>query len=434
MTSKSKARRRLFAALLILFVLLFAAIALEVGSSLILAGRFHRSGDGRAAAVQKVLDELPAVATRRTETAGKAQDQRLNLGREPHPFFGFTTTRNLPGVNNLGFYTSYKYPYIRKSGDFVVGIFGGSVAQQLASDVAAMNSLKARLLADLQTKRSDVQRVVVLNMALPGWRQPQQFNALHYFLRTIDLAVTLDGLNEVVGLQTNLDRNYPIDYPNPEVWLPLARSALKPDDVRTAAEIIGAQDSIRDWTDRLTTGVAGHSRLAHLCWQLMVNRRMVKIDALRKSLETSQWQDYDTTPTDEKGYATSITSYFDLYESSIRAAAAEAASQGKASVHFIQPNQYVPGTKPLSQDEQQLYVTNKYYSTTVSRYYPRLQEMAKRLNQNGLEVYDLSDTFAATGETLYRDDCCHVNAQGNLLLAAAIVKNLGIAGKAPVSH
>lgn len=419
-------------AILLVISGIVAALTLELGATVILKTRFQRQRSDMPLAVQKVLDELPQATATKDAKAPEGQDRRLNLGREPHPFFGFTTNRSHPGVNNLGFYSRHKYPYQREPGDFVVGIFGGSVAQQLASEVDAAKVLEKALmpLADSRGKS----RVVILSMALPGWRQPQQFHAFHYFLRSIDVAITLDGLNEVVGIQTNLDRNYPVDYPNPEVWLPLSRSVMTPADVRTASEIMTRQDSVRAWTGRLASGLPGKSAFLHVCWQIFVGKNMLAIDQLRQDMASSQWQSYDTTPTDDEGYDAVKESYFELYAASVRSAQREAADQGKIAYHFIQPNQYDDGSKPLSDEERRLYTSNKYYRLSVSRYYPRLREMVKDLRATGVETYDLTQAFARSGETLYNDDCCHLNEQGNVILARAIAARFEVRSIAAPSH
>lgn len=421
--------RRAFALLALLFSLAGVLLVLEVGSAVILQVKFHRGAEERQLAVQRVLDELPQQ--RRDGAAAQGSDRRLNLGREVHPFFGFTTTRNFPGVNNLGFYSHDSYPYHRDRDELVVGVFGGSVAQQLASDAGVREDWQKSLLP-LATARGRA-RVKILSMALPGWRQPQQFLALHYFLDSIDVAVTLDGINEVTGIATNLDRNYPVDYPNPEVWLPLTKGTTRAEDVRAAAEILSRQDGLRDLTEVLTGSLLGKSALAHLVWQVSTSRQLKRIDGLRQAMASSQWQDYDTTPGDEEGAQALTDGYFGLYERSIRTASSEAKAQGKLSFHFIQPNQYDPGSKPLSEVENREFLANHYYATVVPRYYPRLRKMVSQLRDDGIAAFDMTSAFAASKDTLYRDDCCHLNEQGNLILARSMAVFM-LATGAKVSH
>lgn len=193
------------------------------------------------------------------------------------------------------------------------------------------------------------------------------------------------------------------------------------------------QDRVRSATAWLTKGVLAHSAAAHLTWTLLVNRDLNRIDGLRKSLAASSWQDYDTTPNGDEETERVKDSYFDLYAESIMAASFEARRHDKVSVHFIQPNQYLEGTKPLSADEKELYLANKYYGMAVTRYYPRLAEMTAQLRTEGALAYDLSGAFAGQAETLYRDDCCHLNARGNFLLAKAMVPFL-LASGGTTSH
>jgi hypothetical protein len=97
-----------------------------------------------------------------------------------------------------------------------------------------------------------------------------------------------------------------------------------------------------------------------------------------------------------------------------------ARARGFAYLHVLQPNQYVPGTKPLTDEERRVAVGDSTYPyrLPIERHYAALQF-------NGLAVrntLDLRDLFRANRETLYRDLCCHLNNRGVDLLARAIVR------------
>jgi hypothetical protein len=46
------------------------------------------------------------------------------------------------------------------------------------------------------------------------------------------------------------------------------------------------------------------------------------------------------------------------------------------------------------------------------------------LQDAGIDFHDLSQLFAEHGETLYIDNCCHFNGDGNELLARVIAQAL----------
>ena len=89
--------------------------------------------------------------------------------------------------------------------------------------------------------------------------------------------------------------------------------------------------------------------------------------------------------------------------------------------HFLQPNQYVPDSKPLSAEEvADAWRANHPYRTPALEGYPRLVRYGRRLRRNGIAFHDLTGIFRERPETLYRDTCCHLNQAGNTLLAEAI--------------
>jgi hypothetical protein len=48
--------------------------------------------------------------------------------------------------------------------------------------------------------------------------------------------------------------------------------------------------------------------------------------------------------------------------------------------------------------------------------------MGANLRNAGLSFEDLTAVFADVGEEIYNESCCHVNKEGNALLARAIAK------------
>ena len=94
-----------------------------------------------------------------------------------------------------------------------------------------------------------------------------------------------------------------------------------------------------------------------------------------------------------------------------------------AYFHFLQPNQYVAGSKPLSAAELDgAYDPKHFYGRWVPSGYPRLQAAAPALVEQGVRFHDLTTLFEGLEETLYVDDCCHVNERGNELIAREIAR------------
>jgi hypothetical protein len=102
-----------------------------------------------------------------------------------------------------------------------------------------------------------------------------------------------------------------------------------------------------------------------------------------------------------------------------------AIARGIAYAHFLQPNQYVPGSKPLSADERRSgFKEGHPYQAPVVEGWPHLAAAGEELRESGVAFHDLTGLFADHRETLYLDECCHFNPRGNELLGEAIGRAL----------
>ena len=96
---------------------------------------------------------------------------------------------------------------------------------------------------------------------------------------------------------------------------------------------------------------------------------------------------------------------------------------GAEYYHFLQPNQYVPDSKPLSPEEREIaWSLAAPEKPLVEQGYPLLQEFNRDLPRQGINYFDLTGIFADQPETLYKDTCCHLNEPGNELLAAEMAR------------
>ena len=93
--------------------------------------------------------------------------------------------------------------------------------------------------------------------------------------------------------------------------------------------------------------------------------------------------------------------------------------------HFLQPNQYVAGSKPMGKEERLVALRDKHpYRQPVERGYSCLIEAGKDLVEEGVSFHDLTKVFSSIDEPLYVDACCHVNQEGNSVLARAIGESI----------
>jgi hypothetical protein len=353
-------------------------------------------------------------------------------GQVLHPFIGATydpqvaTTMSAAGyparVNELGF--AYPTPAIqkRRPGRLLIGVTGGSVAWEFQY---AGGPLLKTLLRESPRFR-DVE-IELIGMAFQGGKQPQQLASLEYVLALggeFDVVVNLDGYNEA-ALATDVYRHgshpiYPVSWnhqlhaiPDPARFADEFRYWEIRADRRRLAE------SVRDsWLRR--------SALVNIVWKLR-----------DKSLAAEEAEAYSRAlqervrdragfqragppvvfPDDDALYDALVA----IWSASSRQMHHAAGGCGAVYVHCLQPNQYDPGAKPFSPEERaNAYNSQSRYRPAIEACYPRLRAAGARLQTEGIRFHDLSRLFEGRSETLFSDDCCHLNQAANDLLARSI--------------
>ena len=196
---------------------------------------------------------------------------RLFLGEAVHPYFGFT---HRPGVafdipeplrrgttiparlqtNNFGFVSPHDYPFRKTRDDqFIVGIFGGSVALWFCQIGAPRLVEQMKQHAFFSGKE-----IVPLCFSHEGYKQPQEAVVLAYFLsigQPFDLVVNIDGFNDVALGSLNNERGLDFSMPSVQHLDPLInvvnQSTLTPDKLETLAGIFRDRRTLLDLTDRI---------------------------------------------------------------------------------------------------------------------------------------------------------------------------------------
>jgi len=269
--------------------------------------------------------------------------------------------------------------------------------------------------------------VDVVNLAHGGYKQPQQLIAVEYVGMLggeFDAVIDLDGFNEVALVGENLPQvpaYYPrawarlLDAPSREQQLRIGRLAFLPEQRRE----IASGGALLRW-----------SALAQLWWLVGDRRLEQQIGALAAAVEhAAATPSYGITGPgtgglDENGARAQMA---DVWEQCSLDLHAVCARRGIAYFHFLQPNQYVPGSKPIGADEASIAVHEANpYRSAVQEGYPLLQARAAALRAGGVRFVDLTGMFRDHPEPLYVDDCCHVNRAGYVLMArriAASVRN-----------
>jgi lysophospholipase L1-like esterase len=102
-----------------------------------------------------------------------------------------------------------------------------------------------------------------------------------------------------------------------------------------------------------------------------------------------------------------------------------ATAHGARYFHFLQPNQYVEGSKPMTPEEHTIAVTERgEYAKFALDGYPALIEAGAELREEGVNFFDLTQVFSNNREVLYRDLCCHLNERGYDLITEAVADRI----------
>ncbi|MDB4538609.1 hypothetical protein N9226_00620 [bacterium] len=305
--------------------------------------------------------------------------------------------------------------------DLMVAIAGGSVSQEFALGGGA--EALGELLSSLPQFEGRNVRFVALGGG--GVKQPQQLFALEWLLvqgAQLDLLINIDGFNEVALHELENEHNgvAPI---YPRNWR-LRTSRLD------LAEIIGERAYVQRKRRELASGLLASplrfSQVRQLIWiarDRNLRHSSRALDEALESFEANGVDDFVSQGPREPGSSedTRRASMVALWRRSSLLLDQACKANGIEYYHFLQPNQYVVGSKPLSEEEARVAISTELsYGSFVPEAYPLLQSAGDELSGTGVRFHDLTLVYEDRPESIYVDDCCHVNRLGNQILAEAI--------------
>jgi hypothetical protein len=345
-----------------------------------------------------------------------------------HPYFGFVADphQNNPGlhVSDFGFlFSDTASPILKRSpGKMIVGLFGGSFSKLC---YFSMKSALERHSAELGRE------IVIINFATDGYKQPQQLMILNYLLALgaqFDLVINVDGFNEVsLPPAENIPNNVNPFYPRK--WDRRTATAINPSILR----LIGSVE--------MTRAIKGNSaqflkRLhlyasptAFLFWQYRDHKLAREIYETTQKIiaEGAQSQSY-TMRGPAFAFHDDDELYHELAEVWKRSSSQMKSlcdANGAKYFHFLQPNQYVAGSKPMNEEERrQALNPESRFAAGAIKGYPFLVKAGHDLQETGVKFTDLTMIFSDRQELLYIDDCCHTNREGTDIVAARIYETI----------
>ncbi|REJ84942.1 MAG: hypothetical protein DWQ36_18820 [Acidobacteria bacterium] len=324
----------------------------------------------------------------------------------------------------LGFPDNRQPLIQRRSADkLLVGVFGGSVANIFVDTVGERF---ADQLAGLDAYRG--RDVSVLSLAAGGYKQPQQLMALNYLLALggeLDLVIVIDGFNEV-ALPPHELVPHGVSPVYPRSWRTLV-AERDPTLLRATGELLVVRRRRQQRALRWSAPLLGQSLFAGSLWASLDRRDGRRLAELETSLRDASLivESRQMLGPPLPSGVDPVAAMVDVWARSSLQMSSLCEGLGIAYLHVLQPNQYVPGSKPLSDTERRTaFLADHAYRPGVLAGYPLLRRAGAELSQRGVAFLDATDLFSDAAQTLYVDDCCHFNPEGNTLLADAIVDSL----------
>jgi hypothetical protein len=337
-----------------------------------------------------------------------------------HPFLGYFA--NLSGEPAKEPLLGLPRRDVTRSPDrFIVGILGGSFA-------GGVYVHAGRVLADRLRERTG-REVSLVQLALAGYKQPQQLMLLAYLLSLgaeFDAVLNIDGFNEVVlGPSENAPKGVFPAYPRN--WYYLTGQINDAEGLAKISRLADRREQRLRWARLFAKTRLTFSNLALVLWRagdVLLARSFAAIN-----------QELAETTVKAKGGYEVTGPQADLAEDQMFAVLARVWRNGSLEMrslcegfgtgyyHFLQPNQYVEGSKPMQDDERAIAMSPRHpYAQSARKGYPYLIEYGKALPRAGVNFHDLTPIFAGNSAPLYKDDCCHLNDAGYRIVAERIAE------------
>jgi hypothetical protein len=350
-----------------------------------------------------------------------------------HPYLGWVHNPQNPGqenvgarktpVNHLGFRDDGESVYRRADDVFIVGIAGGSVAFQFSW--AAEELLKKRLAEHLRVRG---RRIQFVRLALSGYKQPQQLMAYSY-LTTLgaefDLIINIDGFNETaLGIRENAEADTALAYPRS--WHARAIMIVDPRKSADTARLLELRGKRQKMAQNIVASSFRWSPLINFIWHLRDRNAHNELADLGLEVSRSRRSSFihhgPANPASEEAVQDEA---IEIWRRCSRTMHQLCQANGTLYLHVLQPNQYVPGSKPLSEFEKEKCIDpSGPIGMTVETLFPRLIKSGLEMKADGLAFSDQTQVFSAVKESLYVDPWCHFNEEGNRLLCEALVPEI----------
>jgi hypothetical protein len=328
-------------------------------------------------------------------------------------------------ANSLGTWSERPFPDASAPGEFVVAVFGSSVASWLATQAADL--LRARLREHAEFRNTSI---VVLNFAIHGGKQPQQLAVLNYALslgQRIDVAVNIDGINELLWAHYN-HTVHAVDFSYPSIHLLSPLKQLTAGGEAGAAGLMALADSLRARERAERFAALGRrlkfAPLTSACSALERLMRTRATELLSRAAEARTDPATDPMPFPESPAGTTQRSFGTFWQHCSRQFHLICKAHGIAYLHVLQPTPYTAGRRASGKEQLFLEPEGASAQLLVEKY-PELVQLAAQLRRDGIAVAEADHLFARVAETVFSDHWGHLNRRGNEVLAELVARECG---------
>ena len=353
--------------------------------------------------------------------------ERLFSGSVPHPYFAFRyngssynkTSYGVP-VDVHGFMGDVKFPFKKKSTEFIFGILGGSVSRHLAGYIFKHEEARERLINVLRERYPEAtdKNIKLVSLGQHGNKQPQQFFIAGYLLKYLDLTINVDGYNEY---NEPVPIEYPIEFPSEWHFYYLNGVDRENHNLHQKAQNIWFLRQVLDMArlDRYVPFLKFSQSYflfqqffhAFAAKKILKNLREIRTIRDRNRNKPTYFSPlYENKKTSLK---VEVWKRFSLQQFHLSKA------YGVESLFFLQPIPAIPDAKIWSKEEKE----KEYYKEDPKKrkFCKLIRKEIQSLQEKKLPFYDLSYIFKNVKETLYVDEI-HLNDQGLAILFEEILK------------
>jgi hypothetical protein len=325
-------------------------------------------------------------------------------------------------VTEFGFIDDNLPIHKRSPDKVIIAILGGSVARQLGMNATQVIAAELAQSPEFAGKKFEFVR-----LGSNGYKQPQQLMTMNFLTvlgAEFDIVINLDGFNEaalpeVDNVPFGVNAAYPRD------WGKLIAGTASPEFVRMGGYVTYQRDEAQ-WFAKAPWK---YSPTALLVWGIRKNRsdRLIRTQTTMMSRYSETERTYcgSGPPEHFESTADVYNHCIDIWSRSSLLLNQLCLGRGIRYYHFLQPNQYLPGSKPIGAQEAKTALDETGRSClSVRTCFPLMQARGAELVAAGVTFTDLTQVFADHPEPIYNDVCCHVVPAGDEIMAKAIAARI----------